>query len=99
MDGTTLRPNRQSTEPEQSNKRQETLCSQLHILVPRCPAKAKEKFNITGVVNRESLVYRSLGQHQGKIDAYSLRAKERRPKASIAFSSIRSAADDIAASY
>lgn len=46
---------------------------------------------------RESLVYRSSGQHQGKIDAYSLRAKERRPKASIASSSIRSAADDIAA--
>lgn len=42
MDGTTLRrPNRRSTEPEQSNKGQETLCSQLHILVPRCPAKAK----------------------------------------------------------
>lgn len=35
------------------------------------------------------------GQHQGKINAYSLRAKS--PKASIASSSIRSAADDIAA--
>lgn len=48
-------------------------------------------------MNRESLVYRSSGQHQGKIDAYSLRAKERRPKASIASSSIRSAADERAA--
>lgn len=48
-------------------------------------------------MNRESLVYRSSGQDQGKIDAYSLHAKERRPKASIASSSIRSAADDIVA--
>ncbi|KAJ6962105.1 hypothetical protein NC652_000921 [Populus alba x Populus x berolinensis] len=36
VDGTTLGPKRHSTEPEQ-----ETICSQLHILVPMCPAQAK----------------------------------------------------------
>lgn len=88
VDGTTLRPNRHSTEPEQSKKGQETLCSQL---VPRCPAKAK------GLIQyHRSREYRSSGQDQGKIDAYSLR--ERRPKASMASSSIRSAADKIAIS-